>query len=693
VNSVNDQIKKLFKQVWVSLFSFPSNSVTAVPLSQSIYTRISLGYIGAIAVGFAGSILGMVIADYYQGKSIEQLYDAQRQSQLFDELQSHVSYLEFQGLRLDAFPDSYQERYRRLAQFRTSARKVVWTIDEIFQFIDHHPQWLADDPKKMRDLLQQYREVNQLYQTRVLELFEDTSIHVKPEEAEHLRRELSLINRSGVVTTLNEFYQDVEQLRHRAQLQEMQSGAAMEEIQGLEKLMIVISMFLSSLISFILAWRTTRSIAAPIAQAAEIAQLAARDEDYSLRVPIVINDEVGQLANSINYFIERVDLRTQQLKTSARNAYAKNTELQAALTELAQTQSQLVQTEKMSSLGQMVAGIAHEINNPVSFIYGNISHAQDYVGDLLGLLNAYRHRFPDDQELNTLAEELDLDFITDDLLKLLTSIAIGADRIREIVQSLRTFSRLDEATIKEVDIHAGIESTLLLLTSRLKAGIGDQDILVIKDYGDLPLVECYANQLNQVILNLLVNAIDTLEDAYHQGKWSAALDELLIPEVAHNSREPGEINDSENAETFLESHRIPQPCVVIQTRCVSNQWVEITVQDNGLGIPEAAQPKLFDPFFTTKDVGRGTGLGLSICYKIITETHQGNLSFQTKAGQGTTFRIQIPILALPRYSKRKVTTTTFNTQKNASAILSDRVADRSTERSERADVPTEVNSI
>ncbi|MBF2063716.1 MAG: GAF domain-containing protein [Calothrix sp. C42_A2020_038] len=324
-----------------------------------------------------------------------------------------------------------------------------------------------------------------------------------------------------------------------------------------------------------------------------------------------------ELYQKVNYFNQtlenQVHKRTAELTVERENLHLKAQQLAQALQELKQTQTQLIQTEKMSSLGQLVAGIAHEINNPVNFIYGNINHIDKYVEDILSVLSLYQQNYLNPlPEIIARAEEIDLDFIIDDLPKMLSSIKLGTDRIRQIVLSLRNFSRFEQAEIKPVNIHDGIDSTLVILQHRLKAKPESPAIQVIKQYGNLPLVECYAGQLNQVFMNLLSNAIDALEQ-YRQSK----------PTVTHQSQITISTNTSQ----------LPD----------DRTSVLIKIADNGCGIPEDVINKIFDPFFTTKEVGQGTGLGLSISYQIIVDKHGGILKCKSKPGEGTEFWIEIPV--------------------------------------------------
>jgi two-component system, NtrC family, sensor kinase len=313
----------------------------------------------------------------------------------------------------------------------------------------------------------------------------------------------------------------------------------------------------------------------------------------------------------------QVILLSEQQQTLQQQAQ----ELEQALRELQQTQAQLIQSEKMSSLSQLVAGVAHEINNPVSFIYSNITPAHEYIQDLLGLLRLYQHHYPQPvAEIEDEAEAIELNFLIEDLPNLLTSMKVGAERIKQIVLSLRNFSRLDEAEMKMVNIHEGIDSTLMFLESRLQATPERTAIEIIKDYADLPLVECYAGELNQVFINLLTNAIDAIEEAFVVAR--------PLPQ------------DEASVSTSL-IKRLGQ--IRIQTELTADHQIIIRIVDNGIGMPDNLQKQLFNPFFTTKPIGKSTGLGLSISYQIITEKHQGKLQCNSTFGKGTEFVMSIPL--------------------------------------------------
>ncbi|MEO1394291.1 MAG: ATP-binding protein [Cyanobacteria bacterium J06634_5] len=336
---------------------------------------------------------------------------------------------------------------------------------------------------------------------------------------------------------------------------------------------------------------------------------AAGANDYLVKIPDPIEFVARIRYHSAAYanFLksQTVDKTEAYNKELERCVAERTAELETALARLKKTQTQLIQDEKMASLGQLVAGVAHEINNPINFIHGNLKPAQQYAYDLIDLIALYQKEYPEptaaiQQEL----EDLDLAFVEEDFVKLITSLKIGTERIQEIVLSLRNFSRLDESNIKTVNIHDGIDSTLLILNAKLKP------INIIKDYGPCPPVACFPGSLNQVFMNILANAADAL------------------------------IGMSKGSSAPLD--------IRIQTQVTDDDFVQIVISDNGPGIPNDELSQIFNVFFTTKPVGAGTGLGLSISYQIVTEQHRGTLECRSCVGKGTSFIIKIPV-AQPVY--------------------------------------------
>ncbi|MEM9923655.1 MAG: ATP-binding protein [Cyanobacteria bacterium P01_D01_bin.50] len=322
-----------------------------------------------------------------------------------------------------------------------------------------------------------------------------------------------------------------------------------------------------------------------------------------------LNSQIGTLTQLLDVSEQSTITQSDRLETAIEN-------LQQTLNKLKKTQSQLIHNEKMSSLGQMVAGIAHEINNPINFVDANLIYVEEYSETLLKLIELYQQQYPTyPEQIQHKIDVEELDFIKKDFYKIINSMKVGTERIQEIVQSLRIFSRLDEAEIKRADIHQGIDSTLMILQNRLKAQPKYLNIEIIKEYGNLPQIYCYPGQLNQVFMNIIANAIDAFEEEIGDSGWTT----------------------ESQKEDIIKDFKI-----CIRTEVIDERWISISIYDNGPGIKKEVINKLFDPFFTTKEVGKGTGLGLSISHQIIVEKHRGQLSCNSTLGIGTEFLIKIP---------------------------------------------------
>jgi signal transduction histidine kinase len=573
-------------------------------LSASIRQKIGAGYALAVGIAISGTIAGLAIGEHYQNRAIVQLTRAHQQEHLLKELQTAILQARSHASRFPVvLGNPVWLRYEN-EEFIQSIEQAKQAILETERFINNSDNLAKADTETLQTILHRaditvegYRSVTQslLRQVNAWNLKQD---EILPAQQELLR------NSSGeVAISLDQLFEQLNQLIERAKDQDKQAAITLKRAGALRVQVIVSSMVLSAALAVALALYTSNAIAQPIKTVTKVAQQVTEESNFELRVPVTTNDEVGVLATSLNQLIQRIAVYTKELKLA---------------------EAQLIQTEKMSSLGAMVAGVAHEINNPVNFIYGNLDYTTEYIQDLLSLVRLYQQQYPEPLPvIQEQIEAIELDFLAEDLPKILSSMKGGAERIREIVLSLRNFSRLDEAGMKAVNLHEGIDSTLILLNNRLK-----QRVEVIKHYGELPLVECSPAQLNQVFMNILSNAIDALE-------------------VGDKEREYGDMSTKLPAS----SSQPPIPTIQICTKVLDQNWVAISISDNGSGIPSAIKERIFDPFFTTKEPGKGTGLGLAISYQIITQ-HHGNIQVHSASNQGTEFVITLPVRASTTHSTR-----------------------------------------
>jgi two-component system, NtrC family, sensor kinase len=542
----------------------------------SIRQKIVYGYILALGIAVLGTTTGLVIGDRYFQQGRHQMIVADDEGGLLSSLQGTLLEIEVHQQEMVVLLSQPQALQKENSDLLTHLAEVETLFSELQEFSKSHSQ------EELQILLNKHDSTLTAYlqQLRVL-LQQISSLNPNSDRVSQAQILIWEFNQSKAA---RDFYQFTHELTDFAKtVRDRQEKADVEQNQAavLQAQIIISSMVLSTLLAAILAFYISHAIAHPLTKVTDIAQRVTQNADFDLQAPITTKDEVGELAYSLNQLIQQVKQLLEQQK--------------------AETQMRLIQSEKMSSLGKMLAGVAHEIINPVNFISGNLVHAKNYIDDLLALLHTYEAEITPPAAVQAFAEEIDLEFLEADLPKLLNSMEFGAERTREIAGSLKDFSRLDEGELQLVDLHLCINSTLLILQNRLKQGIK-----VICNYGEIPNVPGYTGLLYQVFMNLLSNAIDAVEE-----------------KVAVNCE-------------F-------SPQLTITTQCWDNHWVQIKIADNGMGIAPQNQDKIFDMFFTTKPRGAGTGLGLSITYQIIVEKHLGEMTFKSELQQGTEFTISLPI--------------------------------------------------
>ena len=540
--------------------------------------KLIVGYAIALGVASLGTLNGVWLGNRYQQRAFALRNQTAKEQKFLNQLQIDILYNRPAKQLIPHLhsPDDFERESKALLQ-RMEAIKA-----DVVAYNRHHdPAILADLPV----LLQDYEQTIDRVLEKTYTVFATMEPLIGQEGQANTSRSLLLeLLRSQDFIDFIEFPSQLFPLNQVANNYETLAEVSLQQAEALRMKVILASLTLSIAISSILSWHLSRAIAHPLAAVTQTAQQVTRDENFDLRVMVNTDDEVGSLAIAINQLIYRVGTLLDQQRQSA-------------------SMQELFQNEKMAMLGRMVAELAHEINNPVNCIHGNIKHARGYIDDLFSLLQVYEDTLVSVPEVVLeKTNEIDRDFIEADLPKLIQSMSAGAERAKQIALSLSNFSRLDTSKPTLVNLQTCLEDTLIILSNRLKQGI-----TVVQKYDDLPPIEGYAGPLYQVFANLICNSIDAL---------------LTTP---------------------VKNSTIP-PTITITTQLQPDtSAVAVDIQDNGPGIDPEHLSRIFDALFTTKPVGMGTGLGLAISQQIIEQKHRGQLRCTSTLGEGTTFTVILPL--------------------------------------------------
>ncbi|HEY9670433.1 MAG TPA: HAMP domain-containing sensor histidine kinase [Waterburya sp.] len=548
----------------------------------SISSKISFGYALTLGIAVVGTTAGFVIGDRYQQEARIQESNAQSEIRIFQRLQTNILHVQAHKQRFliaEKNPKELRGDYTHFLTHITEFNKA-WSAAKA-----HYENPKNSNLKEGAGEIAAVKRLIQNYDRFTKKYLEQSEIIVRKinssqsqlRERELAKKELWDLTNSPLEVQIDSFIDNLDDLTRFAEQEIKQAEAEVMEANALRVQIIATSILLSVVLATVLAIYTSRAIARPLRTTTKVAKQVTQEKNFDLQAPVTTEDEVGALTTSLNQLILEVKQLIEEQKAA--------------------NQAKLIQSEKMSSLGQMIAGVAHELNDPVNFIYGNSQHAIEYVKNLLALLEVYKTQIPNaPPTVQRKIEEIELDFLKEDLPKLLQSLKYGAERTAQIIYSLKDFSRLDEAIVHPVDLHSCIDSTLLILNNRIKRGI-----TVIRNYGNIPEINGYAGLLYQVFMNLLSNAIDALDNLSKEKQ------------------------------------------ITITTERQDANWVVIKIADNGCGMSPENQCHIFDTFFTTKPRGVGTGLGLAISHQIVVDKHHGKITCQSEVGVGTEFAIALPI--------------------------------------------------
>jgi signal transduction histidine kinase len=562
-----------------------SNWFYRITSRMGIGAKVSLGYAVSLGIAILGIAVGVSLGDYYQEEAIALSLHTQHELDLLYQLHSSLLKTRSHQQKFILVLKQPEQLHKQYVDFLKYQLEIggLWNAIESSITAEAHGKETYSD--LLSNFLQSRNDTLKIYFSQGDKLVNELLLNmeksqVQSEEVVSAQLNLLRFSNSAIALKFDRITVELDGIVKDAQEENNLAIADLYTASIMRNYIIASSMVLSIILALILAWYVSRAITHPIGVVTRVARQVTNNSDFKLRVPITTEDEVGALAIALNHLIYQVDNLMEGQK--------------------AKTAHQLIQSEKMSSLGRMIAGVAHEVNNPINFIYGNLSHMADYMNDLLELLQLYEAETVNpSRAIQNKRTEIDLEFLQEDLPRVLQSMQLGAERVRHIATSLKNFSRIDREEMHSVDLHACLDSTLLILNNRIKTRIS-----VVRNYGEIPLIDGYTGSLYQVFMNLLSNAIEALDER---------------PELRQQRQ------------------------IVATTERLNEEQVLVKIADNGPGIPVQHQKRIFETFFTTKPRGIGTGLGLSICYEIIVKKHGGTITFESEPGRGTEFMVTLPI--------------------------------------------------